>query len=72
MWEVEWPGKSYANANCSQAVPLEDDRMLEILRDSIGRNGAGPETPILELLAAANEAGGHDNITAALVRFDSD
>jgi len=48
---------------------LEDDTMLSILNETFSDDQAGPDTPILKLLAAANEAGGHDNITAALLRF---
>ena len=51
---------------------LEDDAMLAILHEAFSKNGSDPNTPILKLLEAANEAGGHDNITAALVCFSDD
>ena len=51
---------------------LEDDAMLSILHEAFAENGGDPNTPILKLLEAANEAGGHDNITAALVCFEDD
>jgi protein phosphatase len=49
---------------------LEDDAMSALLAEQLSANGAGGDGAIDALLAAANEAGGHDNITAALVRFD--
>jgi protein phosphatase len=49
---------------------LEDDAMSALLAERLLNNGAGGDEAIDALLAAANDAGGHDNITAALVRFD--
>ncbi len=51
---------------------LEDDTMLSILAESLAEPAQGPDVPILRLLAAANDAGGNDNITAALVRYRAD
>jgi protein phosphatase len=52
---------------------LEDPRLLEILASELGSNGATPdeagEPALAALVKAANEAGGHDNITAVLVRI---
>ena len=45
---------------------LEDGRVAEILRKD-GGDGP-PHGPLDALVEAANEAGGHDNITATLVR----
>jgi len=50
---------------------LEDPALAEILTRELGSNGASPgdaDQPALEaLVEAANQAGGHDNITAVLV-----
>ena len=51
---------------------LEDEAMLSILHETSALNGGDPDRAILRLLEAANEAGGHDNITAALVCFGND
>ena len=51
---------------------LEDHTMLSILAESFAEPDQGPDVPILRLLAAANDAGGNDNITAALVRYTAD
>ena len=48
---------------------LEDDTVLSILTADLPHAGIDPDAPIRRLLQAANEAGGHDNITAALVQF---
>jgi len=66
------PGDSFLLCSDGLVGMLEDDSMLSILNEAFSDEGAGPDTPILRLLDAANEAGGHDNITAALLRFDSD
>ncbi len=55
---------------------LEDEEMERMLSEHLGNGEAaspdlGPSV-IQELLAAANEAGGHDNITAALIRIQPD
>lgn len=63
------PGTSFLLCSDGLVGMLEDDVMLEILNGSLARNGAGPEATIRGLLDAANQAGGHDNITAALIRF---
>ncbi len=47
---------------------LDDETLTDLLRRHAGTNGTGDET-VQALLAAANEAGGHDNVTAALVRL---
>lgn len=50
---------------------LEDPEMERILAEHLSSNGGGSDgdAPVRALLDAANEAGGHDNITAALVRI---
>lgn len=53
---------------------LEDEEMERILAEHLAPN-AGPhdaEAPVRALLDAANEAGGYDNITAALLRPSRD
>lgn len=53
-------------------VGMLDDRELErILGKYLDAAGTpeDPDAPLRELVAAANAAGGHDNITAALVRI---
>lgn len=45
---------------------LDDEMMSTLLSEQLSQNGDGA---VDALLAAANEAGGHDNITAALIRF---
>ena len=70
---VEWFAEGIRRAALHGLVGmLEDDTVLSIIHAALSRNGADPETPIAKLLEAANEAGGHDNITAALVSFDND
>ena len=49
---------------------LPDDRMSALLSEHLSANGTGADGAVDALLAAANDEGGHDNITAALVRFD--
>ncbi|WP_181067774.1 MULTISPECIES: PP2C family serine/threonine-protein phosphatase [unclassified Rathayibacter] len=44
--------------------------LARVLRESQERVGADPVTLAEALVAWANERGGHDNITAALARFD--
>jgi serine/threonine protein phosphatase PrpC len=48
---------------------LEDEDIARILRERLGDppDPEGLESAAQALVAAANEAGGHDNITAALV-----
>ncbi len=48
---------------------LDDVELERILRQGIGENGvaSGEEPTVQALLDAANEAGGHDNITAVLL-----
>ena len=47
---------------------IDDDEIARILTEKLSRNGAGAAEPALKaLLAAANAAGGHDNITAVLI-----
>lgn len=49
---------------------LADDRVAEILADGAGSGSTDEKGRLAALLEAANEAGGQDNITAALVRFE--
>ena len=55
---------------------LEDPEMVQILEQHMSANGSldseEASASIQALLDAANEAGGHDNITAAIVRIGSD
>jgi len=51
---------------------LEDDTVLSILSESPSHAETDPDALIRKLIEAANEAGGHDNITAALVQFGND
>ena len=48
---------------------LEDEDIARILRERLGDppDPEGLESAAQALVAAANEAGGHDNITVALV-----
>ena len=46
--------------------------MLSILSEALLHAGTDLGRAIRKLLEAANEAGGHDNITAALVQFEND
>lgn len=50
---------------------LEDDELERILSEQFSSNGTRSEdpAPVQALLDAANEAGGHDNITVAIVRI---
>lgn len=50
---------------------LDDPELERILAEHLVGNGGGSaaDAPVRALLEAANEAGGHDNITAALVRI---
>jgi protein phosphatase len=54
---------------CSDGLTdmLGDDRLLEVLAAE-----AGPEAACRRLVAEANEAGGRDNITAVVARFDGE
>jgi protein phosphatase len=53
-------------------VGMLDDRTLrELIQEHASANGTGDGT-VGALLEAANEAGGYDNITAALVRVSSE
>jgi protein phosphatase len=45
---------------------LDDGRIAEILAAE-----AEPEAACKRLVAQANEAGGHDNITAVVARFEA-
>jgi protein phosphatase len=49
---------------------LDDDVMRALLHERLSVNGAAPDAALDALVAAANDEGGHDNITAALIRFD--
>jgi len=50
---------------------LDDDRIADLLSDLRGCDASGDRAePLDRLLAAANEAGGYDNITVAIVRVD--
>jgi protein phosphatase len=56
---------------------LDDLRLSEILSRELGRNGtsagaSSPREPVVQaLVAAANEAGGYDNITAVLMTIEA-
>lgn len=64
------PGDAYLLCTDGLVGMLDDEQLTAILADHLARNGsAGDEAPVRALLDAANEAGGHDNITAALVHF---
>lgn len=66
------PGDRFLLCSDGLVGMLADDTMLSIIHAALSGNGEDPDTPIASLLEAANEAGGHDNITAALVSFDND
>lgn len=66
------PGDRFLLCSDGLVGMLEDDTMLSILRTALSESGTDPDRPILNLLEAANEAGGHDNITAVLVSFEND
>ena len=52
---------------------VEDETLAGILAEHVAANGsASPEAPVQALLDAANAAGGHDNITAAIVGIARD
>ena len=65
------PGDRFLLCSDGLVGMLEDDTMLSILAQAFSENGADPAAPLLNLVEAANEAGGHDNITAVLVSFES-
>ncbi|MDX1645784.1 MAG: protein phosphatase 2C domain-containing protein [Longimicrobiales bacterium] len=48
---------------------LDDGRVASILANGTDPSSS-PEQPLQALIEAANEAGGHDNITAALVKLE--
>ncbi|WKK73354.1 serine/threonine-protein phosphatase [Rathayibacter oskolensis] len=50
------------------ASPAED--LARVLHEAVARVGTDPVTLAEALVAWANERGGHDNITAALARFE--
>ncbi len=67
------PGDIYLLCTDGLVGMLDDDAMSALLSEHLSKDG-GPagesdEAAIEALLAAANDAGGHDNITAALVRI---
>lgn len=66
--EIE-EGDAYLLCTDGLVGMLEDEEMERILAGHLGSNGEphDEEAPVRALLEAANEAGGHDNITAALV-----
>ena len=50
---------------------VDDTQLADILAEKLSRNGVSAGEPALKaLLAAANAAGGHDNITAVLVTIE--
>ncbi|MDX1493527.1 MAG: hypothetical protein R3253_05690, partial [Longimicrobiales bacterium] len=55
------PGESYLLCTDGLVGMLDDEEVARILEE---------ESSLETLVAEANEAGGHDNITAALVRID--
>ncbi len=65
------PGDTYLICTDGLAGMLEDGELRRILAEHLAENGAegGAEAPLRALVDAANAAGGHDNITAALVRL---
>jgi len=69
-------GDAYLLCSDGLVGMLEDSELEAILADQLASNGPGgpvdPLATVQALLDAANAAGGHDNITAALVRIDSD
>jgi serine/threonine protein phosphatase PrpC len=65
-------GDAYLLCSDGLVGMLEDSEMERMLSDHLSTNGEAPPdgaSVIEALLAAANKAGGHDNITAALVRI---
>jgi serine/threonine protein phosphatase PrpC len=52
------------------ASPAEE--LARVLHETTARVGGDPVTVAESLVAWANERGGHDNITAALVRFEAE
>lgn len=64
-------GESYLLCTDGLVGMLDDDRVAEILANGAPHEGASTDTavPMTKLIEEANEAGGHDNITTALVRF---
>ena len=68
------PGDTYLLCTDGLVGMLDDYELERILTKHLSGNGAGghERASIQALLDAANEAGGHDNITAALVRIAPD
>jgi protein phosphatase len=68
------PGDAYLLCTDGLVGMLEDEEMERILLEHLGTNGVPQEAeaPVRALLEAANEAGGLDNITAALVRLSQE
>lgn len=62
---VSAAGDAYLLCTDGLVGMLDDHEVARILGNGTGE----PEDPLQALIEAANEAGGHDNITAALIRF---
>lgn len=69
------PGDAYLLCTDGLVGMLDDPELERILAEHLWENGGSSErarevdAPVRALLDAANDAGGHDNITAALVRI---
>lgn len=62
------PGDVYLLCSDGLVGMLDDHEIVPILAD-VGRDPASADAGLTQLIVAANDAGGHDNITAALVSF---
>lgn len=62
------PGDVYLLCSDGLVGMVPDDRIAEAL-GRLQRDESSPDEALAELIAAANEAGGQDNITAALVHY---
>jgi protein phosphatase len=64
-------GDSYLLCTDGLVGMLDDNELERILSEQLSVNGPASEdpAPVHALVDAANEAGGHDNITAAIVRI---
>lgn len=64
------PGDLYLLCTDGLVGMLDENALAEILTRHSATGGAGPDDRAIEaLVEAANDAGGHDNITAALIRI---
>ncbi len=66
-------GDAYLLCTDGLAGMVEDTELVRILSEHLPGDGAGDadEASIRALVDAANEAGGYDNVTAAIVHFDA-